>query len=135
MKATVLTATAAILLAAPAFGQAPAPKAQQEVVRAPASRRPPATLGLALRARPGRSADGRMQWADFPVVREVWAGMPAARVGILPGDLIISANGVDGRELKAMLPTHVGQRFALRIRRGDEVRDYTLVTVPNPPDR
>lgn len=110
---------------------------QPEVVRAPASRGgPPATMGLGLRVRPKPAADGSLAgWADYPLVHEVYAGTPAARLGIRPGDQVLSANGVDARVPRATRITHVGQRFALRIRRGNEIRDYTIVTVPNPPAR
>jgi len=106
------------------------------VVSSPSSvRRAPASLGMGLSVRPQPAADGKLRWADYPLVREVSAGMPAARVGIRPGDRILSANGVDAREPDATRITRVGQRFALRIRRGTEVRDYTIVTVPNPLER
>lgn len=109
---------------------------QQEVLRAPSSvRRPPATLGLGLSVKPQPIASGGFRWADYPLVVEVAAGTPAARIGIRPGDRIVSANGVDAREPRATRITHVGQRFAFRIRRGNEVRDYTIVAVPNPPAR
>jgi S1-C subfamily serine protease len=137
---------AAVLVAASASlhaqeRAAPQPPAavvtQPEVVRAPAARgRPPATMGMGLRVRPKPAADGSLAgWADYPLVHEVYPGTPAARLGIRPGDQVLSANGVDAREPSATRITHVGQRFALRIRRGNQVRDYTIVTVPNPPAR
>jgi len=105
------------------------------VLHGPA-RRPPATLGLGLSLRPKPAADGSLAgWADYPRVHEVYAGTPAARLGIRPGDQILAANGVDARELNATRITHVGQRFVLRIRRGNQVRNCTIVTVPNPPAR
>jgi S1-C subfamily serine protease len=95
----------------------------------------PATTGLGLSVRPQPLASGGFRWADYPLVHEVYAGTPAARLGIRQGDRILSANGVDAREPRATRITHVGQRFALRIRRGSKVRKYTLVIVPNPPAR
>jgi len=141
MKASVFF-IAAVLIAASASlhaqeRAAPQPgTAEVEVRRAPSSvYRPPATMGLGLSVRPQPGANGTFRWADYPLVLEVSPGTPAARVGIRPGDRILSANGVDGREPRATRITQVGQRFALRIRRGNEVRDYTIVTVPNPPAR
>ena len=95
----------------------------------------PATTGLGLSVRPQRLATGGFRWADYPLVHEVYPGTPAARLGIRPGDQVLSANGVDAREPGATRITHVGQRFVLRIRRGNRVRNYTIVTVPNPPAR
>ncbi|HEX8670433.1 MAG TPA: PDZ domain-containing protein [Longimicrobium sp.] len=95
----------------------------------------PATTGLGLSVRPQPLATGGFRWADYPLVHEVYPGTPAARLGIRPGDQVLSANGVDAREPSATRITHVGQRFALRIRRGKQVRDYTIITVPNPPAR
>ncbi|HEX8453936.1 MAG TPA: PDZ domain-containing protein [Longimicrobium sp.] len=141
MKASVYLSAALLVTASASLHAqdraAPKGATQEEVLRVPAGsvRRPPATMGLGLRVRPQPLATGGFRWADYPLVHEVYAGSPAARLGIRSGDQVLSANGVDAREPSATRITHVGQRFALRIRRGSQVRDYTIVTVPNPPAR
>lgn len=104
---------------------------RQEVIRAPSNNRFPASLGLSATTRPYQTPQGQVRWIDFPVVREVWEGTPAARVGILPGDTILSVNGVDAHEPRAMRPSRVGETMELRIRRRGEVREVTITSVPN----
>ena len=104
-----------------------------EVVRVPSSLyRPPASLGLGLSVKPEPAANGRSGGRT-----PSWCGRwrPACPRRNRAGDRILSANGVDARDPDATRITRVGQRFALRVRRRDEVRNYTIVTVPNPPER
>jgi len=136
MKALVLGAIALLSIAAPTGARAQntgAPR-ETEVINAPSSRRPEATLGIGLMLkRPFMSPEGRVRYAEYPLVTDVAQGGPAEKVGIRANDVILSANGSDAREQRALLPTRAGERFVLRIRRGNEVREFTVVTASSSP--
>ena len=135
-KMSMLAATAAaVLQTACAQAQTPAP--------APAAtpteggfvvRRPPAPVytGFSFRGSPVMQADGTVRSAAPPVISEVLEGSPAARAGLLPGDVILTVNGRDARETGLLRAREVGQEFALRIRRGEQLRDVTVVAAANP---
>lgn len=136
MKSLVLCALALLSIAAPtdAGAQNTSAPRQTEVLNAPNSYRPEATLGIGLMLkRPYMAPDGRVRFAEYPLVTEVARGGPAERVGIRADDVIVSANGKDAREQKALLPTRAGERFVLRVRRGSEVREFTVVAVTTRP--
>jgi len=103
---------------------------KQEVVRLGPATRSRATLGINIQARPGASPEGKPRWADYPVVSGLAEGSPAAKVGIRVGDVILSVNGVDGRELGIMHPKTPGETYVLRIRRGSEILEFTMVSAP-----
>jgi S1-C subfamily serine protease len=99
--------------------------------------RPPAPVytGIAYSGSPQVQADGTVRSAEHPVISRVVEGSPAARAGLQPGDVILTVNGRDARELGLLRASEVGQEFALRIRRGAELRDVTIVAEANPAAR
>ncbi|MFD0258985.1 S1C family serine protease [Kitasatospora indigofera] len=88
----------------------------------------PAPLPPALRARTGRR--------DGMRVVEVVPGAPAARAGLLPGDLLLTAEGepvADAQALqRLMLADAIGRPLALTALRGDALVDViaTLAELP-----
>lgn len=87
--------------------------------------------GLGVGGRPSPAADGTPRWADYPVVRAVGQGSPAARVGILPGDVLLLVNGVDARDPRTLFG-QPGTVFTMRVRRGSAVREFVLTSIPRP---
>src|SRR5262245_65580645 len=70
-------------------------------------------------------------------VDSVLSGSPAARGGLQSGDRIVSINNktlpagncsVIGGQFKA------GETVRLKLRRGDDTREYTIVADPRPPE-
>lgn len=98
------------------------------VTRAPS----PYYTGYSYSGSPVVLADGSVRFAEPPVITEVAPGSPAALVGLQPGDQIVEVNGRDGRDPTVLRARAAGQEFVLRIRRGTELRDVTLVSAPNP---
>lgn len=68
---------------------------------------------------------------SYPVIRDVRADSPAAGAGLVSGDVILEVKGVDARKEGALFPT-VGERYVMRIRRGDAEREVVLTPVPKP---
>ena len=66
---------------------------------------------------------------SYPVIRDVHRDTPAAGAGLTSGDMIIEVNGVDARKSGALFPT-VGERYVMRIRRGDAEHEVVLTPVP-----
>lgn len=97
-------------------------------------RRPPAPFhtGISHSVSPMVRPDGSVWAAEPPVISEVTPGSPAALVGLQPGDVVLQVNGRDAREPGLLRVREAGQEFVLRIRRGTELRDVTVVAVPNP---
>jgi membrane-associated protease RseP (regulator of RpoE activity) len=63
----------------------------------------------------------------YPEVVNVTPGSPAEAAGLRTGDVILSSNGVDGREFPLLRDQRVGAEYTFRIRRGDDERDVRLV--------
>ncbi len=76
--------------------------------------------------------DGHYRWADYPTIRKVAVGSPAEMAGLAVGDSILSVNGADARIGKILYVKKVGDTFLIRIRRGDGLHEYTIVSVANP---
>lgn len=77
-------------------------------------------------ARPGGAVT-----EDYPVVDAVRPGSPAHTAGLAPGDVLLEIDGRDTREDGA-LRVQPGRRYTYRIRRGQEEREVTLLTIPRP---
>lgn len=71
---------------------------------------------------------GRFRWVTHPRVATVDSGSPAYKVGIRPGDIVMLVNGVDSRVPETMMG-EPGKVYVFRIRRGSEVRDYTITSL------
>jgi S1-C subfamily serine protease len=67
----------------------------------------------------------------YPVIRDVLPHTPAAPAGLISGDIIVEVNGVDARTAGSLYPV-VGERYAMRIRRGDTEYEIALTPVPKP---
>jgi len=67
---------------------------------------------------------GNAFFDGYPVVKNVDPGSPAAKAGVLPGDVLQTFNSHDMRGASAGLSKwlKVGAPFVLRIRRNDEVK-------------
>ncbi|HEX8394771.1 MAG TPA: PDZ domain-containing protein [Longimicrobium sp.] len=135
--ALALMATAAC--AADVAGQQPgSPSAptQRSVGAAGREGRSAAYTGIGVSGRPAPAPDGTPRWADYPLVHVVAQGSPAARVGILPGDVLLLVNGVDARDPRALFG-EPGKVFTIRLRRGTGVREFVVASVrpPDPPAR
>jgi C-terminal processing protease CtpA/Prc len=128
--AVVLAAT--VVWASDASGQRAQPPAQQEAVRGESRNAgKTAYTGLRVRGRPSPAPDGTPRWADYPVVHAVAQGSPAARVGILPGDVLLFVNGIDARDPRTLFG-EPGKVFTIRIRRGSAVREFVVASVRRP---
>lgn len=69
-------------------------------------------------------------------VFEVAPGSPAEAAGIKPGDIILSADGINFRkpeELSAYTDAHLGQEITFQVKRGEEIFSVRLVPRPSPP--
>ncbi|MBD0321443.1 MAG: PDZ domain-containing protein, partial [Gemmatimonadetes bacterium] len=77
---------------------------------APAGTSARAALGFAYSSNLIDDAAGAMKWADYPLVRHVYSGSPAARAGLQVGDQILRINGRDGTEPTAYHNPQVGER-------------------------
>lgn len=73
-----------------------------------------------------RGADGRLVMQNPPVVRSVTPQSAAARAGLRVGDIIVSANGRDGRTPRLFDGIRPGTPVMLRIRRNDAESEITF---------
>lgn len=83
--------------------------------------------GFGISGRPGPEG-----WVDYPRISRVDEGSPAHRAGLQVGDIVLSSNGTDARRRGVLGASDIGKVMVLRVRRGDEVREFTLTTLPNP---
>jgi predicted metalloprotease with PDZ domain len=84
----------------------------------------PGVLGLDLAIRP----------KDYPVVKQVFAGLPAQQRGILPGDQILSVDGVstwgESRErVDQQISDVPGTAVRFSIKRNGQVRQVVVTVV------
>jgi C-terminal processing protease CtpA/Prc len=127
----LLALTAAITLSC---ALAPSADAQEETARtsvpAAAGRSRVPYTGMNISGQP-RFENGTFRWVTHPRVATVEPGSPAYKVGIRPGDVVVLVNGVDARVPETMMG-QPGKVYVFRIRRGSEVRDYTLTSTTRP---
>lgn len=112
-----------LLLAAPALAQ--------EVVESPA----PAggSLGMSYALDPtfvSTQGQPRVAPRNHPRVVRVQPGSSAARAGLAEGDILLEVNGRDGREPALFPNREPGTRYTVRVRRGTQEREVTLVVGP-----
>jgi hypothetical protein len=69
----------------------------------------------------------RPMYDVYPVVDEVAPGSPAETAGLMAGDVILSANGIDGRDVPLMPGRRPGTAYTLHVRRGSAELDLHLV--------
>lgn len=74
---------------------------------------------------------GRLK--EFPTVRALTSGGSGERAGLMVGDTIRTVNGRDARQLPVFPNRAPGARYVLRIRRGGEDREVTMVLPNTPP--
>jgi len=86
-------------------------------------------VGASVSGRPARGPDGKMRFADFPVIVAIAPNSPAALSGLRVGDVVLQENDRDAREGKLFAADTSGVQFRVRVRRGEEVLDFTLVSV------
>jgi C-terminal processing protease CtpA/Prc len=135
MKGTVLgflAAVAILAVAETAHAQQPARTAPNQTVTASVGRARPHIphTGMHVGGRP-QFTGGVFRWAEYPYVATVEASSPAARVGIRPGDVVLSINGADARDPNTMVG-EAGKVFVIRVRRGTGVREFTVTSTPGP---
>ncbi len=85
------------------------------------------SLGFAYSSNLVRDESGAMKWVDYPVVRHVYSGSPAARAGLQTGDQIVRINGRDGTEPAAYHNPRVGDACTLVVQRGSSEVEITYV--------
>ena len=86
------------------------------------------THDMGLRQAPG----GRVEIGSHPRVGRVYCDYPAARAGIVAGDLILSVNDVDSRVSGVLSADRPGLVFDVVIERDEAVLYFTLVAVQHP---
>jgi C-terminal processing protease CtpA/Prc len=68
--------------------------------------------------------------AEYPTIVSVDRGSPAARAGLVAGDVILEVEGQDARK-EGVRATRLG-KYTLRIRRGDTEQEVVVVGIPAP---
>jgi S1-C subfamily serine protease len=136
MRGVLVMLSVPLVFACPAglSAQQPGSAGQSSSGARSAPRADVAYTGMRIAGRPAPAPDGTPRWADFPVVRGVDAGSPAARVGVQAGDVILSVNGADARDPRTLFGPP-GTTFTLRIRRGTEIHEFEFVGGPAPSAR
>lgn len=90
--------------------------------------------GMNISGQPQFAEGGKFRWTTHPRVSTVEPGSPAYKVGIRPGDVVMMVNGVDARVPETMVG-EPGKVYVFRIRRGGDVRDYTITSTAPPSGR
>lgn len=86
-----------------------------------------ASLGFAYSSNLIDDASGALKWADYPLVRHVYSGSPAARAGLQVGDQILRINGRDGTEPAAYHNPRIGGHCTLLVQRGTRQVEISYV--------
>ncbi len=68
---------------------------------------------------------------NYIIVSEPYEGYPAQKAGLLAGDVILEVNGVSAEgksteEISRMLKGEPGTELTLKIKRGEEIKEFTL---------
>ena len=107
------------------------PSAPGEAFKIPPAARPPAP------APPGML--GILTGPDLPEITGVMEGSPAGRAGLLPGDRVVSINGVeidDATQLRQLIPVRrAGETVVVRLTRGGELFEVGIVLQTLQPGR
>ena len=86
------------------------------------------THDMGLRALPG----GRVEIGDHPRVKRVYCDSPAAKGGLMPGDLILRVNEMDSRMPGAFSVERPGLVLDVVVERDGVVQNFTLISVQHP---
>jgi S1-C subfamily serine protease len=81
-----------------------------------------------------RLEEGRPVLVGHVEVVRVLCGSPAHAAGIRAGDLIVAVNGRDPGEPLVLVASRPGLQFDLRIKRGEAIRNFSIVSVARPPE-
>lgn len=119
-----------ILVLSLALGTAACAHAQQGTP--PPAQPPQRTLsGTMVNPNPPRAYFGlglQQRAPEPPLVAEVESGSPAAKAGLLVGDVLVSVDGRDARERGLLFPGAVpGKSYTLRVIRGGAEREIVIV--------
>lgn len=87
------------------------------------------TTGFRYGGQVTQAGDGVTRWAGYPVIVSVTKDSQAEKLGLRVGDVILSVNGRDGRESKLFPGDEPGISYEVRIRRGEEIHEFTVVRV------
>lgn len=87
------------------------------------------TTGFTHTGTAGQLPDGSWGWVDYPLIQNIDEASPAYKVGLRNRDQILAVNGQDARRARLFAGDDPGLSYVVRIRRGDEVREYTVVRV------
>lgn len=73
---------------------------------------------------------------SYPIIRGIRPGFPADSAGLKVGDILLAIDGEDLIERRGTYAPPAGTRITLRFRRGEQVREVTMVSVRiyTPPD-
>lgn len=86
-------------------------------------------VGIAMRGVPMRGPDGAMRFADFPSIESITPNSPAALAGLRAGDIVLKENDRDAREGKLFAADTSGIEFRIRVKRGEEILEFTVVSI------
>lgn len=117
------------LLVGCAEAQTPAPTPATAPADAP---EPRGYVGISIDGQATLRGD-QIKESTHPTVAEVRRGSPAEKAGLRTGDIILEINGRDARERGSFL-LRPQVTYTLRIRRGSEERELTLVPTAPPSD-
>jgi len=133
MRLLTIAAAALLTCAFASAAQAQQPAASRGKVSAqgaPGRPRVPYT-GINISGQPRFSPGGSFRWATHPTAASVDSGSPAYRVGMRGGDVVLLVNGSDARDPETLVG-QPGKVYVFRIRRGTEVREYTVTSTTLP---
>lgn len=76
------------------------------------------------------AGQGGVVHVGYPTITDLRPGSPAAKAGLLLGDIILEANGTDlSLDSHALFPAQMGVKYVLRIKRGVEEKELTLIPI------